>query len=227
MASRILIVDDELHIRRLLRATLERSGYLVAEAGDAATAQQLAAIPGLDAAFVDLGLPDRDGLELVDWLARNSDLAVLVISARDGSADRIAALDLGADDFVGKPFDTDELLARLRAALRRRKPVSDALRKLTVGALEIDEDAHIVRKSGEEVHLTPKEFAVLALLARNRGRVVTHVQILRQIWGPAHDNDLEYLRVVVRNLRLKLEDEPSRPALIRNEPGIGYRLSGA
>jgi two-component system KDP operon response regulator KdpE len=221
----ILVVDDELHIRRLICAALSRSGYAPLEAEDARTALHMAQTHDLSAAFVDLGLPDRDGLELVDQLARKGDMAILVVSARDATADKIAALDLGADDFVTKPFDTDELLARLRAALRRHGGRSSGDGPITVGEIDVDEAAHLVRKAGVAVHLTPKEFAVLALLARHQGRVVTHAQLLRTVWGPAHESDLEYLRVTARNLRLKLEADPARPVLIRNEPGIGYRLT--
>lgn len=221
----ILVVDDELHIRRLICAALSRSGYTVIEAENARTALHIAQTRQLGAAFVDLGLPDRDGLELVDAFSKIGGMAILVVSARDATVDKIAALDLGADDFVTKPFDTDELLARLRAALRRHMPVNRDSGPIAVGAIEIDVSAHIVRKNGAEIHLTPKEFALLALLAQHRGRVVTHAQLLRTVWGAAHESDLEYLRVAARNLRLKLEDIPGRPAHIRNEPGIGYRLT--
>ncbi|CAH0497207.1 response regulator [Novosphingobium sp. CECT 9465] len=222
----ILVVDDELHIRRLLCAALTRSGYAVIEAENAKAALHIAQTRQPAAAFVDLGLPDRDGLELVDILARKGGMAILVVSARDATADKIAALDLGADDFVMKPFDSDELLARLRAALRRQTPVDRESGPIAVGEIEIDVAAHVVRKGGAEIHLTPKEFALLALLAQHRGRVVTHAQLLRTIWGKGHESDLEYLRVAARNLRLKLEDIPGRPVHIRNEPGIGYRLAG-
>jgi len=221
----ILVVDDELHIRRLMCAALSRSGYEVVEAENARSALHIAQTRQISAAFVDLGLPDRDGLELVDALARISEMAILVVSARDATVDKIAALDLGADDFVAKPFDTDELLARLRAALRQRLPSERKSGPIVVGAIDVDIDGHVVRKNGEEVHLTPKEFALLALLAQHRGRVVTHAHLLRTVWGAAHESDLEYLRVAARNLRLKLEDIPGRPAHIRNEPGIGYRLT--
>lgn len=221
----ILVVDDELHIRRLICAALTRTGYGVVEAENARTALHIAQSRQLAAAFVDLGLPDRDGLELVDALAQKGGMAIVVVSARDATDDKIAALDLGADDFVTKPFDTDELLARLRAALRRHTPVERESGPIAVGAIEIDVAAHSVRKNGAEIHLTPKEFALLALLAQHRGRVVTHAQLLRAVWGAAHETDLEYLRVAARNLRLKLEDVPGRPVHIRNEPGIGYRLT--
>lgn len=224
-SAAILVVDDELHIRRLICTALRRTGYVAVEAENARTALHIARTRPLAAAFVDLGLPDRDGLELVDALAQNGGMAIVVVSARDATSDKIAALDLGADDFVTKPFDTEELLARLRAALRRHTPIDRDFGPIAVGAIEIDVAAHIVRKNGAEVHLTPKEFALLSLLAQHRGRVVTHAQLLRTVWGAAHESDLEYLRVAARNLRLKLEDIPGRPVHIRNEPGIGYRLT--
>lgn len=223
-AGPILVVDDELHIRRLIGAALARVGYAILEAADVRAALHLAQVHEPVAAFIDLGLPDRDGLELVNALARKGGIAILVISARDATTDKIAALDLGADDFVSKPFDTDELLARLRAALRRQGKQADTQAIIRIAEIEIDEAAHLVRRAGQEIHLTPKEFALIALLARNQGRVVTHAQLLRSVWGPAHERDLEYLRVAARNLRLKLEDDPARPKLIKNEPGIGYRV---
>jgi two-component system KDP operon response regulator KdpE len=220
----VLIVDDELHIRRLLGAALTRAGYVVLEADCGRTALHLAQTQSPIAALIDLGLPDKDGLELVDALARKGGTALLVVSAREATADKIAALDLGADDFLTKPFDTEELLARLRAALRRHGQSDQSQALVRVGPLEIDEAAHLVRKRAVEVHLTPKEFALLLLLARNQGRIVTHAHLLRTVWGPAHERDLEYLRVAARSLRLKLEDDPSRPVMIKNEPGIGYRI---
>ncbi|MBA3898245.1 MAG: response regulator transcription factor [Sphingomonadaceae bacterium] len=226
MAERlkILIVDDDAHIRRLLSVTLKRGGYEPVEASDARAALSLAAIVKPALALVDLGLPDRDGLEVVAALAAGPGIAVLVVSAREATGEKIAALDLGAEDYVTKPFDTDELLARIRAALRRRVAGAGERTLIRAGAIEIDLAARIVRRDGAELGLTPKEYALLAELARNAGRVVTHAQLLTTIWGPAHAGDIEYLRMTARGLRLKLEDEPSRPRLIRNEPGVGYRL---
>jgi two-component system, OmpR family, KDP operon response regulator KdpE len=221
---KVLVVDDELHIRRLIAVALKRDGYEPVEAATAKEALSLAQIVHPAAALVDLGLPDRDGLELVAKFAAMKGMAILVVSAREATDDKIAALDLGADDYITKPFDSDELLARLRAALRRQNATSAGETTIRTGALEIDLDARIVRRAGAEVRLTPKEYALLAELARNVGRVVTHTHILRSVWGPAHDHDVEYLRVTARALRLKLEDDPARPVLIRNEPGIGYRL---
>ena len=150
--------------------------------------------------------------------------AVLVISARDDTDQKVAALDLGADDYVTKPFDSEEVLARIRTALRHQLSAGAEARQVQVGDLEIDLAARLVRKGGAEVHLAPKEYAVLAELARHPGKVITHAQLLRTVWGAGHEHDIEYLRVAARGIRKKVEDDPSRPTVLRNEPGIGYRL---
>lgn len=219
----VLVVDDEPAIRRLFHAGLTRAGYRVVEAGTAREAMTALDIDKPEVVLLDLGLPDRDGLELIPLMAGRT--AVLVVSARDETAQKIAALDLGADDYVSKPFDSEEVLARIRTALRRRLPEGPAGRQVRVGTVEIDLLARAVRKAGAEVHLTPKEYGFLAELARNPGRVITHAQLLRAVWGPGHDDDVEYLRVAARGVRRKLEDNPSEPVLLRNEPGVGYRLT--
>ncbi|KKC24062.1 response regulator [Sphingomonas sp. SRS2] len=221
---RVMIIDDEGQIRRLVAVSLQRGGFDPVEAASAAAALDGLATRPVDAALIDLGLPDRDGLELVSMLRQRADIAIIVLSARDSTADKIAALDLGADDYVTKPFDTDELLARLRSALRRRAPRPLHPAAQSFGDVTIDHDKRLIYRAGTEVRLTPKEYALLAELARHAGKVITHAQLLRTIWGPAHERDIEYLRVTTRALRLKLEQDPARPALIRNEPGIGYRL---
>lgn len=219
---RILVVDDEPAIRRLVCRALERGGYTAIEAEDAEAA--LSAAQGKpDLVLLDLGLPDRDGLELIPLL-KPLGLAVIILTARDDSAEKVAALDLGADDYVTKPFDTEELLARVRTSLRHRSAALGQRSKLTIGDVEIDVDAHLVRRAGAELHFTPKEFELLAELARHAGRVLTHSHLLGTIWGKAHLDDVEYLRVAIRALRLKLEADPARPSLIINEPGIGYRM---
>ena len=221
---RVLVIDDEPAIRALLRGALESAGYRVIEAADAASA--LTAVQGEtpQLALLDLGLPDRDGLDLVATL-RTFGAGVLVVSARDATAQKVAALDNGADDYVTKPFDTDEVLARVRTALRHRAGPELLATTLRFDDVEIDLAARIVRKAGAEVHLAPKEFALLCELARNAGKVVTHTQLLRTVWGVGHETDVEYLRVAARGIRRKLEgDGPSR---IRNEPGVGYRLAVA
>lgn len=223
--AKILVVDDEPAIRRLLGTGLGRAGYRVIEAGsgrDALTAMQ---IDKPDAVLLDLGLPDRDGLELVPLLKAGG-ASVLVVSARDATDQKVTALDLGADDYVTKPFDTEEVLARIRTALRHRLSAEAETPVVRIGTVEIDLGARLVRKAGEEVHLTPKEFAFLAELAKHPGRVVTHSQLLRTVWGPGHEHDVEYLRVAARGVRRKLEDDPGMPSMIRNEPGVGYRLMG-
>lgn len=222
--QRILVVDDDLHIRRLLQRALSRASYEVVEAKTGREALELAASARPDAILLDLGLPDRDGLELVSLLLRRADVPLLVVSARESTDDKVAALDLGADDYVTKPFDGEELLARLRAALRGKLSVGGVLPTLHAGDLRIDLANRQVVRGSVEVHLTRKEFDVLTQLASSPGRVVTHASILKQVWTHEHDRRVEYLRIVVRKLRQKLEIDPARPALIRNELGIGYRL---
>lgn len=225
---KILLIDDEPHIRRLLCAILLRGGHQPIEARDAREALNLAQTARPEAVLLDLGLPDKDGLELIPLLKRAAPVPVIVISAREATAEKVAALDLGADDYVTKPFDGDELLARLRSALRRGSASQTGEEIVRARSVEIDLTARIVRRDGDEIRLTPKEYGFLAELARHPGRVLTHAHILRQVWGAAHERDVEYLRVTARALRLKLEEDPSTPRLIRNEPGVGYRLvSGA
>ncbi|GAA4037592.1 two-component system response regulator KdpE [Sphingomonas rosea] len=223
MNARILVVDDEASIRRLLRGALQRDGHAAIEAGDARAALSAADVDKPDLVLLDLGLPDRDGLELIPLL-RGRNIPVLVISARESTDEKVAALDLGADDYVTKPFDTDEVLARVRSALRRAQPNGVETPRIVAGDLVIDLAARQVVRAGEDIHLRPKEYALLAELARQPGKVVTHSHLLRTIWGPAHERDLEYLRVAARGLRLKLEPDPAQPRLIINEPAVGYRL---
>ena len=219
----ILIVEDDGAIRRLLYAALTRSGHTVIEAADGRAALAALAIDKPDAVLLDLGLPDRDGLELIP-LVKAAGAALLVVSAREETAQKVAALDLGADDYITKPFDSEEVLARLRTALRHRVVASAPAAVLRIGAVEIDLGARLVRRDGEEVHLTRKEYGLLAELARHPGRVITHAQLLRAVWGPGHEHDVEYLRVAARGIRRKLEADPAAPVLLRNEPGVGYRL---
>jgi two-component system KDP operon response regulator KdpE len=223
MTKQILIVDDEPAIRRLVSAALGRAGYAVTEAPNAADALIFARRPGCELILLDLGLPDRDGLELISLL-KAMDREVIVLTARDNTSEKVTALDLGADDYIVKPFDTEELLARVRTALRRRSPGSSVGGPVIFGDVVIDTAARHVSRDGREVHLTPKEYGVLAELARHLDRVITHTELLAVVWGLAHKMDVEYLRVAVRSLRLKLERDPANPDLIRNEPGVGYRL---
>lgn len=221
---KVLVVDDEPQIRVLLKATLGRAGYAVAEASNAREAVNAKAIDKPDLILLDLGLPDRDGLELVTSLRGDPHSALIVVSARDQTEQKVAALDLGADDYITKPFDTEELLARVRASLRQRLASETERQVVEIGAVTIDLLARIVRRDGAEVHVTRKEWDVLAELAKHPGRVLTHESLLRTVWGPAHVGQTEYLRVAIRALRQKLEEQPSQPKMIVNEPGVGYRL---
>jgi two-component system, OmpR family, KDP operon response regulator KdpE len=220
---RILVVEDDAHIRRLLRVAIERAGYAAGEAATGREALSLVDIEKPEIVLLDLGLPDRDGLELIQ-LIRSRGPAVLVVSAREEVSEKVAALDLGADDYLTKPFDTEELLARVRTTLRHRMTDTGAGPLVVADAVEIDLERRRVRKSGVDVHLSPKEYDVLAELAKRPDRVIGHRQLLRTVWGPAHEDQIDYLRIVVRNLRQKLERDPASPALLINELGVGYRL---
>ncbi|WP_225205844.1 response regulator transcription factor [Novosphingobium huizhouense] len=221
----VLVVDDEASIRALLAGALRGAGYAVDEAGDARTAIAAHHAGGHALVLLDLGLPDRDGLELVPLLKR-AGAAVVVVSARDAVAEKVAALDLGADDYVTKPFDPAEVLARVRTALRHRVAPAAATSVVHFAReCAIDLVARRVTRGGEEVHLAPKEYALLALLAAHSGKVLTHAQLLREIWGPGHEDDVEYLRVAARGIRRKLEDAGQGQSALRNEPGVGYRLA--
>lgn len=222
--TRVLAVDDEPAIRRLLTAILERAGYEVIAAADARHALEEIGRGDLCAVVLDLGLPDRDGLEVIGAIRAVSDVPVLVVTARTEVSEKIAALDLGADDYVTKPFDGDELLARLRSSLRRAGGAKVA-EILDHGPIIMDLARHTVTVGGTAVVLTRREFAVLHALIEAGGRILTHTALLERVWGKAHREDVEYLRVVIRALRLKIEADPSAPQLIRNEPGIGYRLT--
>ena len=221
---KVLVVDDELHIRRLIRAALERADYAIVEAATAREATERLRDERPDIILLDLGLPDRDGLELVPLFKQKPETTLIVVSAREATEEKVAALDLGADDYLTKPFDTDELLARVRVALRNRLTRDGGNLVVTVGDVKLDLVARIVTKGGSEVHLTPKEYAVLAQLARFPGRVITHKQIMAEVWPHEHEHHVEYLRVLIRTLRQKLEADPQQPQIICNELGIGYRL---
>jgi two-component system KDP operon response regulator KdpE len=224
-AATILIIDDEPHIRRLLHGTLTRADYRVIEAGSARQALvELEANPP-EIVLLDLGLPDRDGLELLPLIQQKaSKAAVIVISAREATDEKVAALDLGAIDYVTKPFDTEELLARVRVALRSRVVADGGRSSVEAGGVSIDLVQRRIHKNGEEVHLTPKEFTVVAELARYPGRVITHDKLLAAVWPRDYERHIEYLRVIVRNIRQKLEDDAAQPTIIVNELGVGYRL---
>jgi two-component system KDP operon response regulator KdpE len=222
----VLIVDDEPHIRRLLQGTLDRAGYRVTEVGSARQALAEMEVNAPDIILLDLGLPDRDGLELLPLIQQKSRAAVLVVSAREATDEKVAALDLGAIDYITKPFDTEELLARVRVALRSRLVADGGRSKIDAADVSIDLVQRRIHKRNEEVHLTPKEFQMVAELARFPGRVITHDKLLAAVWPRDYERHIEYLRVIVRNIRQKLEDDPARPAIIVNELGVGYRLMG-
>lgn len=222
--ARILVIEDDPHIRRLVRAALQRVGHAVSEATSAREGLSLLDIEKPNAVLLDLGLPDRDGIELIQIIRARSSAGVIVISAREDTAEKVAALDLGADDYLTKPFDTEELLARIRTALRHRQSGEAGQARVVIGNVEIDLARRRILRAGAEVHVTPKEYDVLAALARHPDRVISHTQLLRNVWGPAQEQRVDYLRIVVRNLRQKLEVDPAQPRLITNEPGVGYRL---
>lgn len=224
MPAKVLVVDDEPAIRRLLRNTLVRAGYTVVEAEDGRQALHQAATEHPSAVLLDLGLPDRDGLTLIPLLLVHGDAVILVVSARDAVDEKVTALDLGAHDFVSKPFDTDELLARLRVALRHHGLSGTTQKVVQRGDISIDLDRRIVFRGTEELHLTRKEHDVLAVLARHIGRVVTHERVLAAAWGGEEEPRVEYLRIVIRNLRQKLEHPGPVGSVIANELGVGYRL---
>jgi two-component system KDP operon response regulator KdpE len=223
-----LVVEDERHIRQFVRTALTSEGLTVFEAETLKQARVDAAARAHDLVIVDLGLPDGDGVELVRELRRGSSVAIVVLSARSAEADKVRALDAGADDYVEKPFGIFELLARVRAHLRRhRADAALAQGSVAFGDVEVDRAARIVRKAGREVHLTPIEYDLLNVLVANVGRVMTHRHLLREVWGAAHVEHNEYLRVFMRNLRHKLEDDPALPKMLVTETGVGYRLVGA
>jgi two-component system KDP operon response regulator KdpE len=220
----ILIVDDEPPIRRLLRTSLTAQGYDVLEATGGQEAIDAVGRDKPDLVILDLGLPDLGGIEVIRVLRQRSSLPIIVLSVRDDERGKVEALDLGADDYVIKPFGVDELVARIRTALRHRFQAQGEKPLFTAGDLAVDLVRRSVKRGGEEVHLSPKEYDLLAELVANAGKVLTHRHILSKVWGPAHTEDAQYLRVFIRNLRSKLEPDPARPQLILTEPGVGYRL---
>jgi len=221
--ARVLVVDDEKQIRRMLKAALEGYGYDIGEAASGHEGLSQTSIFHPDLIILDLGLPDLDGIEVIQRLREWTQVPIIVLSAREHEDDKIKALDAGADDYVTKPFSMGELLARLRVALRRAAKSEDEP-ILTFGELSVDLAHRNVTIRGEEVKLTPTEYEVLKYLAQQAGRVVTHRQLLRAIWGSNYQEESQYLRVYIGQLRRKIEADPSQPAYIITEPGVGYRL---
>ena len=218
-----LVIDDEVQIRRLLRVVLESADYQVHEAETAAQGLTDAATRRPDVVLLDLGLPDSDGVNVLRRLREWSQVPVIVLSVRDDEEGKVAALDAGADDYVTKPFSSAELLARLRAAQRKTRP-EEEISRFKSGDLVVDLTARVVTRAGHEVKLTATEYALLQLFVRHAGRVLTHRQILREIWGPKSEEHRQYLRVYVTHLRQKIERDPAAPELVKTEPGIGYRF---
>jgi two-component system, OmpR family, KDP operon response regulator KdpE len=225
--SKVLVVDDEPQIRRALRTSLGAHGHEVRTAPNGEQAIVAAAEEALDLVFLDLGLPDLDGTEVIRRIRAFSDVPIIVLSVRDRQADKVDALDAGADDYVTKPFGVEEVLARLRAAIRRSHAGEPALAVLAFDDLEIDLGRKLVSVRGESVHLTRTEYGLLEALVTNPGKLLTHQWLLRRVWGTGYGEESHYLRVYVRALRRKLGDDASAPRLILTEPGVGYRWIAA
>ena len=222
----VVLIEDEPQIRRFLRATLGSQGYRLFEAGTGADGLVEAASRQPDVVIVDLGLPDLDGLEVIRRLREWSTVPIIVLSARGQEAEKVKALDAGADDYVSKPFGADELLARLRVALRHKAGVAREDAVFTTGELRVDLGRRHVFVREQEVKLTPTEYRLLTTLVRHAGRVLTHRQLLKEVWGPNQTEEAHYLRVYMAQLRRKIEADPAQPRYLLTEPGVGYRLAG-
>jgi len=218
-----LVIDDEIQIRRLLRIALEAEGYAVYEAKSGQEGLTTAVFRRPEVIILDLGLPDMEGTEVLKRLREWSKVPVLILSVREGVQEKVVALDMGADDYLSKPFHPDELMARLRV-LRRHSPLESEESVFESGPLRIDYFLRRVTVHGKEIHLTATEYTLLRVLARHEGRVVTHRQLLREVWGPDAEDRSQYVRVYMNHLRKKLEMDPAQPRLIKTEPGIGYRM---
>jgi len=224
---RVLVVDDDRAIRRLLRTSLGAHGYQVIEAASGHEALEAVIAHHPDLIILDLGLPDLDGVDVTRQLREWSQIPIIVLSVREHEHDKITALDAGADDYLTKPFGAGELLARLRVALRHTQAQPGEEAVFALGSLSVDLARRVVRVRGEEVQLTPNEYALLRMFIQHAGKVLTHHQLLREVWGPGYEHEKHLLRVNISNLRSKLEDEPARPQIILTEPGVGYRLRAA
>jgi two-component system, OmpR family, KDP operon response regulator KdpE len=223
----VLVIDDEIQIRRFLRAGFELDGFAVREADSAMEGLRGATLKPPDLIIVDLGLPDMDGSEIVERVRAWSSVPIIVLSVRATEDEKVRLLELGADDYVVKPFGMAELLARARAALRRQVRAASNNPLVTIGPLTIDLAARTVAKDGSRLQLTPKEYRLLQILAQHAGNVVTHQQLLKEVWGSGHSHDTHYLRIFVRKLRGKIEHNATRPQLLLTELGVGYRLAMA
>ena len=222
---RVLIVDDEPQIQRFLTVALNAAGFEPLKAETGAEAVKLAATGAPDVIVLDLGLPDRDGKDVLREIRQFSQTPVIVLSARDRETEKIDALDLGADDYVEKPFGIGELTARLRAALRHVASQAQPAQRIEIDGVVMDFPRRLVTRDGAAIRLTPKEYDLLAILFRHAGRVLTHRQILAAVWGPAHTEDTQYLRVFIGQLRAKIERDPTAPKIVTAEPGVGYRAA--
>ena len=223
-AYTVLVVDDEPPIIRFLRASLIAAGHRVVTAEHAAGALAAVAREKPDVVILDLGLPDRSGFAVISEIRKNSAIPIIVLSARSDERSKVEALDLGADDYIGKPFGIAELMARIRAALRHRYQSQGETPAFVSGELTVDLVRRQVIRGGHEVKLSPKEFELLRHLVAHAGKVLTHRHLLREVWGPAHAEEVQYLRVFIRGLRQKIEPDPTRPSHILTELGVGYRL---
>ena len=219
----VLVVDDEPQIRRALRTSLEAHGYQVATVGTGEEGVVGVAEQGPDLVLLDLGLPDLDGTDVLRRIRGFSDVPVIVVSVREDQSDKVAALDAGADDYVTKPFGMEELLARGRAAMRRKQPEEPAVPVQRFGGLEVDLGRRLVSRDGDPIHLTPTEYGLLEAFVTNPGKLLTHQWLLRKVWGQGYGTETTYLRTYVRALRKKLGDDAQAPDLIVTEPGVGYR----
>ncbi len=223
-AGRILVVDDDPQIRRVLKVTLTGQGYEVDDATHGEAALEKLRESRFDLVLLDMNMPGIGGLEACRMIRDQSEIAIIMVTVRDNEADTVAALDAGADDYVTKPFKTPELSARIRAALRRTPWTHGPSGRLTLGSVEVDFDARQITSRGRHVHLTPKEFDLLRYLTAHANKVLTHRQLLQAVWGPDYGDQVDYLRVVVNQLRKKIEAKPSAPLYLLTEPWVGYRL---
>ena len=226
LRSNVLVVDDEPPLRKVLRTSLTARGFAVEEAGSAEQALELVSQRPFDIVLLDISMPGMSGLEACRRIRTlMPHMGIVMVTVRDAEQDVVHALEAGADDYITKPFRFGELVARVRAVLRRTVPENAGVSVLQAGNLEIDFDRRLLRRSGELVHLTPTEFDLLALLMRNQGVLLPHAKLLRTIWGPEYGEELEYLRAYVRTLRKKIEDDPAQPKYILTEPWVGYRFN--